>query len=149
MQLFSTVVSRSFSFFFLFFLGAFTPESIWDLVLKEVAIFPLGLVRLDICERSNCDKNKTPELWSLRRGGLSSISLQPWSGSFAVRSQPTQQPEQISLMCSAWQPVAKRWLVNMGNMAPLLYSGLFLQQCCSVHRPSLWFIHSQLQDKNR
>lgn len=143
MQVFSTVISGSLAVFF----GAFTPESIWDLVLKEGAVFPLRLVRLDMCERSNCDKNKTPEQRSLMRGGFGSISLQPWSGSFAVRTQPTQQAVQISLMCSAWQPVAKRWLVNMGNMAPLLYSGLFLLHSCSVHRPSLWFIHSQLQDK--
>lgn len=67
--------------------------------------FPFGLVCLDICEHSNRSlmRNEATELRWPWRGGLSSIPFETWSGSFAVRKQPTQRLEEIALICSVWQ----------------------------------------------
>lgn len=54
-----------------------------------------------------------------------------------MRTQSTQQSEQIVLICAAWQEA----LVNMDSMVSYLYDGSRLTKC-PIH--SVSFIHSLL-----
>lgn len=47
--------------------------------------------------------NKTP--WDPR--GLGCIIFEPWSGSLVLTTQLTHELEQVTLICAAWQQVAK------------------------------------------
>lgn len=65
-----------------------------------------------MCEHDNRTLSKTTKLRLPTRGGLGLIPFEPWNGSFAVRTQLTQQLEQIALICAAWQQAPKGHLLK-------------------------------------
>lgn len=66
--------------------------------------FPFGSIHVHISRPNNCSPlwKKTTEKGTPGRGGLVSVPFKRRSGSFTVKTQPTQQPEQIAPICSAW-----------------------------------------------
>lgn len=84
--------------------GAFTPGSNGG-VSETRGRFSAGSLGSDICAHNNrtLRRNKTSEPTWPRRGGLGSVPFEPCGGLFAVRTRPTQQPEQRASVCSAWQ----------------------------------------------
>lgn len=92
-------------------LGSLTPGLIEDAAPKQLGVgaSPFGSVCLGLREDNyrSPPRNKTTELRSPGWGGLGWILFKPWSVSFAVRAQPSRQPEQIALISAAWQQAAK------------------------------------------
>lgn len=86
--------------------AVFTPGLIGDAVPKQEGHFPSGSVCLDSCDLSSRTlmQNKSTEPRSPTIG-LSSIPFQPWSGSVAVRTRPTQRPEKNSF--DTWRQAPK------------------------------------------
>lgn len=79
-------------------------------------------------------RNKSP-----RRGGLGSSPFKPRNGSFAVRTQPTQQPEQTTLACSSRQQAPKHHLSPLyktsDNMVLYLFFSCVVQRQWCVSAP--------------
>lgn len=111
-----TFKSRVSSWACLIFHAAVSDDWIdWRRCSKTTGHFPFGSLHLDIFEHSDHALmwNKTTEQRSPRRGGLGSITSEPWSGSFVVRTQPTQKENSLDMRCLATG--AKRSHVNVDN----------------------------------
>lgn len=92
-------------------------------------------------------QNKATRLRSPRRGDRTSVLSEPWRGSLAVRTQPTQQLERTALLCSARQQAAEDGLSIWTNM--VWHSYVLLFQCDTIRQsvqsePFLSFNRSQV-----
>lgn len=112
-----------------FILGAFTPESIGD-VLKQGGISPFGSVHLDILYMNatfTVTRNKTTQPRSCRRrSDLGFILLSPGA------TQPTPQRLENSFGMCCLATGAKRLVIKMDNMVSYFHVLLSLRGiiCC-------------------